>query len=200
MQADLLNLLSAREGHFRYESGYHAGLWLDLDPLFLHPRALQPFIAQLAHQLVPYKPDAICGPITGGAFIALGVAEVLDLEFYPTERRVNPQHDGLFPVDYPLPASLHRFAAGKRTAILDDVISAGSAVRGSRHSLRAAGAEVVAVGALLVLGDTGASFFAQEGLALECIVRQPNSVWPPDACPLCAAGAHLEDYTPEGSS
>lgn len=199
MQADLLRLLSAREGHFRYESGYHARLWLDLDPLFLRPRALQPFIQQLARQLAPYHLDAICGPMTGGALIAAWVAEALDLEFYSTERRVKPQQDGLYPVKYPLPASLHRFASGKRMAILDDVVSAGSAVRGSLLSLREAEANVAVVGALLVLGDTAPEYFAAQDIAVETIVRQPNPLWRPANCPLCAAGVPLEDYTPEGN-
>jgi orotate phosphoribosyltransferase len=199
MEAALLELLAAREGHFRYESGYHARLWLDLDPLFLHPARLTPFIEQLARQCATYQPDAFCGPLTGGAFVALRAAEALGVAFYPTERRVNTLRDGLYPVAYPLPASLRHRVAGQRVVILDDVMSAGSAVRGSLLSLHDAGAHVAAVGALLVLGDTGAAFFEGRGLPVEAIARRPNPVWRPDDCPLCAAGMPLEDYTPEGS-
>jgi orotate phosphoribosyltransferase len=199
MDEALLALLDAREGHFRYESGYHARLWLDLDPLFLRPAALTPFIAQLARQCAAYRPDAFCGPLTGGAFVALRAAEALGVEFFPAERRINPKREGLYPVEYPLPASLRRFLPGKRVVILDDVMSAGSAVRGSLLALREVGAEVVAVGALLVLGETGESWFAAQGLPVEAVARRNNPLWEPAACPLCAAGVPLEDHTPEGS-
>jgi orotate phosphoribosyltransferase len=198
MEDALLELLDAREGHFRYESGYHARLWLDLDPLFLRPARLTPFIEQLARQCAAHAPDAFCGPLTGGAFVALRAAEALGIAFYPTERRVNSLRAGLYPVEYPLPASLRRFVAGQRVVILDDVMSAGSALRGSLLALHEAGAHVVAVGALLVLGDTGATFFEGRGLPVEAIARRPNPVWPPNECPLCAAGVPLEDHTPEG--
>lgn len=199
MHDELLALLSAREGHFRYEFGYHARLWMDLDPLFLRPAALTPFITQLARQCTEYQPDAFCGPLTGGAFVAMRAAEALNTEFYVTERRVNAKREGLYPIEYPLPASLRRFVAGKRVVILDDVMSAGSAVRGSLLELQAAGAQVVAVGALLVMGETGSAFFAGQGLPVEAIARQNNPLWKPDDCPLCAAGVPLEDHTPEGA-
>ena len=35
-------------GHFVYESGHHGDLWFDLDMLFVHPRRLQPSVAELA--------------------------------------------------------------------------------------------------------------------------------------------------------
>src|SRR5919107_1434591 len=45
---------------------------------------------------------------------------------------------------------------GRRLAIVDDVMSAGSALRGTCAELVAHGAEPVVAGALLVLGDVGA--------------------------------------------
>ncbi|MBL8147527.1 MAG: orotate phosphoribosyltransferase [Anaerolineae bacterium] len=200
MQPDLMTLLSAREGHFRYESGYHGGLWMDLDPLYLQPAALAPLITRLGHQCAEHRPEMICGPLTGGAFIALSVAAELGVEFCFTERRVNPAQAGLYPVEYPLPAAMRRFVAGKRVIILDDVISAGSAVRGTLLEMRAAGPSIVAVGALLVLGSTGANFFREQGIPVLALDQRDNPMWTPDTCPLCAAGVPLEDHTPEGGA
>jgi orotate phosphoribosyltransferase len=200
MTTDLMALLSARDGHFRYESGYHAALWFDLDPLFSDPAALAPLIARLANQCAQYRPEMICGPLVGGAFVALRAAEALGVEFCFTERYVNAAANGLFPVEYRLPAGLRAMAAGKRAVILDDVMSAGSAIRGSYAALIAADAEVVAVGALLVLGDTGSGFFADRGIPVEALETRANPIWAPHECPLCAAGLPLQDFTPEGVS
>ncbi|HET6262862.1 MAG TPA: orotate phosphoribosyltransferase, partial [Chloroflexia bacterium] len=74
MEQELLELLSAREGHFRLESGYHGGLWLDLDPLFVMPGRIQPFVETFAERLKRHDVEAVCGPLVGGAFLAQAVA------------------------------------------------------------------------------------------------------------------------------
>ncbi|MBL8152996.1 MAG: orotate phosphoribosyltransferase [Anaerolineae bacterium] len=190
-----MDLLSAREGHFRYESGYHSDLWLELDLLFLRPRKVQPFVSELAEKFAQHGITAVCGPLIGGALVAEQIAAELDIAFFYTERVVRPQHGGLYPVEYPLPKSLREAAREQRVAIVDDVISAGSAVRGTLTSLQAQGADVAVVGALLVLGDSAAQFFEPRGIPIESIVARPSPLWKPEGCPLCRAGVPLEDVT-----
>jgi len=74
MSNDLLQMLSVRRGHFRLESGHHGDLWLDLDALFLRPRRLQSFFDDLAERISPYRPDVVCGPLSGGAYVAQAIA------------------------------------------------------------------------------------------------------------------------------
>lgn len=193
MEQDLLNMLSAREGHFKLESGHHNNFWLDLDLLFLRPRAVRRFAVELANRLAKHKPEAICGPLVGGGLIAQMLAAELDVEFYYTERFVPAQRDGLYSMQYRLPSGLKKPIRGKTVAIVDDVISAGSAVRGTLTELQACGAQPVAIGALLVLGNLAGNFFAERNLPLERIADQPSSLWLPSECPLCAAQVPLED-------
>ena len=96
MQSELLALIAARNGHFRLESGHHGSLWLDLDPLFLRPGRLRRFVAALADKLARHAVEAVCGPLTGGAFLAQSVAAALDVEFYYTERVVPPERDSVW--------------------------------------------------------------------------------------------------------
>jgi len=195
MQPELLALLAARNGHFRLESGHHGNLWLDLDPLFLRPGRLRRFVAGLADKLAGHNVGAVCGPLTGGAFLAQSVAAVLNVEFYYTERCAPPERDALYAVRYRMPGGLRERVRGKAVAIVDDVINAGSAVRGTLAELWSCGANPVAVGALLVLGSAAASFCADQNLSLEYIAHLPNEVWAPAECPLCAAQTPLEDLT-----
>src|SRR5437667_9252075 len=58
--------------------------------------------------------------------------------------------------------------------ILCEVNSAGSAVRGTFYDLQALGAGVVAIGALLALGDAIAAFASEHYVALELLERMPN--------------------------
>jgi orotate phosphoribosyltransferase len=102
---------------------------------------------------------------------------------------------GLFPVEYRLPRGLRAAVRGKRVAIVNDVINAGSAVRGTFADLASCGAEVVAIAALLVIGTSAARFAAERGLPLETTASLPNAIWTPAECPLCAAAAPLT-HTP----
>lgn len=193
MHQELLELLTARKGHFQLESGHHGDLWLDLDLLFRHPGKVRPFIVALAQRLSSYNGMVVCGPLIGGALIAQWVALELDAQFCYTERVVLSSHDGLYPVTYRLPQSLGNLLRDKSVIVVDDVINAGSAIRGTLAELRQVGAWPVAVGALLVLGSTAPGFLAEQGIPIERIAPLPSNLWPPAACPLCASQTPLEN-------
>jgi len=191
----LLDIVAARRGHFRLESGHHSSLWLDLDPLFSNPQQITPLVNALAIAIRPHQVSAVCGPLLGGAFLAQLVAHELDLTFCFTERVMPPDNSGLYPADYRLPSSFTQSISGKRVAIVDDVMSAGSALRGTFSELQAHGAEPVVAGALLVLGTAGLKFFAEKGLTVEALAREHYDIWLPEECPLCEAGTTIEDVS-----
>jgi orotate phosphoribosyltransferase len=193
MEENVLNLVRGRRGHFRLESGHHGDVWLQLETLCLHSRGIQPFATQLAGRLLQHKVEVVCGPLVEGAFIALLVSLELGCDFVYAERFANVALESLFPVEYRLPGALHSAVKGKRVAIVNDVISAGSAVRGATFDLQAIGADVVAIGAILALGDTISEFAAEHRLALELLQQTPHNLWTPSHCPLCAAGKPLEN-------
>jgi orotate phosphoribosyltransferase len=186
MEEKLLELLSVRRGHFVLESGHHGNLWLDLDSLFLRPAKLLPIARSLAQRLNGHGIEAVVGPLVGGAFVAEMVAAELDVRFAFAERRV-----GAKGVSYAIPDAFHDHLRGRTVAIVDDAINAGSATRATFAALTALGARPIAVGALLILGDTALPFFAAQKLAVESVARLANELWEPAACPLCAAGVPL---------
>lgn len=191
--AAFLELVSGRRGHFRLESGHHGGLWLDLDPLFAEPRRIEPFVAALADALAPAGADAVCGPLLGGAFLAQRVAQRLGADFLFTERVMPARPSGLYAARYRLPPALAARAHGRRIAIVDDVMSAGSALRGTYDELQAHGATTVAAGALLILGSAGEKYFAGLGIPVHAVARDEYPLWTPEDCPLCAEGVPLEE-------
>ena len=187
MAEGLLALAAARNGHFLLESGHHGDLWLDLDQMFTRPGLLQPFIAALAEQIAPYQPDGICGPFMGGAFVANALATLLGLEFYYSER-LAPAGQA---VSYHIPPKVGGRLAGKRLVVVDDAINAGSAVRGTWAALQSYGANLVGVGALLLLGNTAPAWFRP--IPVLAVAQLPeNQIWTPAGCPLCAANVPLE--------
>jgi orotate phosphoribosyltransferase len=127
------------------------------------------------------------------------VAQTLAIEFCFTERVMPSQVTGLYPAHYRLAPAFAARVADKRIAIVDDVMSAGSALRGTYAELQAHGAMPVVAAALLVLGETGANFFREQKVAVEAVIRQDYSLWLPVACPHCAAGVPLENVAVAGN-
>jgi orotate phosphoribosyltransferase len=128
-----------------------------------------------------------------GSFVALLVALELGVEFVYSERFFRPTQDGLFPAGYRIPKSLRSLIRQKRIGLVNDVINAGSAVRGTFDDLLDCNANVIAIGSLLVLGTSASEYASGKNVALECLATRPNNLWTPSECPLCAAGAPLED-------
>ena len=174
------------------ESGLHCGLWFDLDAAFVNQAALDPFVTQLAQSLRRHDVEAVCGPLTGGAFLAQLVARLLGSEFYFTVPR--PATDaGTFKARYQLPGGTGDRLLGKRIALVDDVMSAGSSLRATLTEVETHGAIPVVIGALYVLGNIGAAFFTERGLRIETTGRAPFDSWRPNECPLCAAAVPLDN-------
>lgn len=172
------------------ESGYHSELWFELDRLFDEPARLRPHVAELARRLAVHRIEAVCGPVKGGAKLAALIAGELGIACLEAER-IETDAAGLFPVRYVLRPEQRALARDRSVAVVDDAISAGSAVRGTLADLEACGARPHALGALIVFGDAAARFANERGLALESVVRIPFRMWKPDECPLCASGVAL---------
>jgi orotate phosphoribosyltransferase len=192
MQAELKDLLAGRKGHFQMESGYHSEWWFELGGLLARPDALQPFVAELARRLSVHEIEAVCGPESGGARLAALIGRELAVEHYAAERIEVADATGLLPVKYRMKGEDRARVRQKRIAIVDDAISAGSAVRGTCADLIACGARPVAVGALFVFGQAAAGFAAENDLALEGILPMEYLLWKPAECPLCRKGVPVE--------
>jgi orotate phosphoribosyltransferase len=193
LQDKVLQLLSAQQGHFLLESGHHGDVWFDLETLCLHPRRVREVADELARLVSSMNAEVICGPLVEGAFVGLMVALQLNLSFVYSERFARPAEGGLFPAGYRIPAVLRPGLRGKRVAIVNDVINAGSAVRGTFADLEECGASVVGIGALLVLGTAASEFVSSKSVPLVSVATMPNHLWTPQECPLCPSGMNLQD-------
>ena len=189
----LVELMARRSGHFRFESGHHGDRWLEPDLLLQRPTALRPFAIALAQRLRRHGFEVVCGPLTGGAFLAQMVAEQCEVAFAFTERLAPPPSDTVYQVRYRIPDALRDGLRNASVAIVNDVTNAGSAVRGTYEDLVACGARPVALGTLVAFGAWSSRFANDHDLALEALETLENNLWTPQECPLCAAGVPFED-------
>jgi len=184
----LRQAVSATRGHFRYESGHHGDLWLDLDSLFLDAARMRGWAAALARQTAGLGAEVVCGPLTGGAFLAQSVAAELGLGFVHAERRVE---GGV--VEYRIPAPLAAAVGGRRVLVADDAINAGSALGLTLAELRRHGAVPAGVACLLTLGEAAGRIAAANGVPMLALALLERGMWRPEDCPLCAVGVPLQD-------
>jgi orotate phosphoribosyltransferase len=193
MSTDILSLLPAHRGHFVFESGHHGSLWLDLERLCLHVEPIKQLARQLAERIKPIDAELVCGPLTEGAFVALMVALELGIPFTYSERFEDKAASGLYPIRYRIPGTLREVVKGRRVAIINDVINAGSAVGKTYDDLLTCEAIPVAIGTLVVLGAWAPAFAKARTLSLEALLSMPNEIWTPAECPLCASGIAISN-------
>jgi orotate phosphoribosyltransferase len=190
IEKTLLDAIDATRGHFLYESGHHGDLWLDLDALFVDARRARAWAAALAEQALVCQPEIVCGPLTGGAFVAQALAAELGAGFVFAERRVSETGA----VSYRVPGSLRGRLQGRRVLLVDDAVNAGSAWRLTLAELADCRAELVGLACLLTLGAAAAQIASQRGVLLFTLAWLERSMWEPDECPLCKAGEPLVDH------
>jgi orotate phosphoribosyltransferase len=193
MAEKVLEILAAKSGHFLLESGHHGDFWLDLEALCYQPHRLRAMAADLAKAISGWDADAVCAPLIEGAFVGLFVALDLNVDFTYSVRFARPSHDGLFPAGYRIPDALRENVRGRRVAIVNDVINAGSAVCGTFEDLESCGANVVGISALLVLGTAIQEYASAKGVGLISMAQAANHLWTQAECPLCAKGVPLVD-------
>jgi orotate phosphoribosyltransferase len=182
----VIGLARPRRGHFELGTGYHGDVWLDLDALFLRPALLEPHAGWLAGRLGQHQIDAVCGPLEGGAFLALALATRLGVAFLPAYRAPAA------PAGYQVPSSPGGIG-GWRVALADDAVNAGTAIQACAKELSERGAAPVAVAALLALGPAQAVVRDTLALPLYAAGQLDSQVWPAGACPLCARAVPLTD-------
>jgi orotate phosphoribosyltransferase len=191
--AEVVRLARPRRGHFDLGTGYHGDLWLDLDALFLRPARLRPYVEWLAERLREHSPDAVCGPLEGGAFLAYAVADLLGVAFLAGYRSPGQAAGYHLPL---VPGGI----GGWRVAAVDDAVNAGTAVAACLRELRAQGAVPVAAAALLALGEASAMVPARLGVPFYPAGTMPSRAWPAPECPLCADGVPLTPGADDGRS
>ncbi len=181
-------LQAARRGHFRYESGHHGDLWLNLDALLADARRTQRWAAALAARAAACRPDVVCGPLTGGAFVAQFMAAEIGIEFVFAERHL----DASGTARYGIPAGRRAALSGRRVLLVDDAVNAGSALLATAADLAACDAAVVGFASLIALGDAAPHLSAQCGVPFFTLASLERRMWRSQDCPLCQAQVPLE--------
>jgi orotate phosphoribosyltransferase len=176
---DWLGLLEASgallRGHFRLSSGLHSPAYVQCARLLEDPGRARQVGRGLAQRLAAYRPDSVLSPALGAILVGHETAAALGVQFRFTEREAGKM-------------VLRRgfaLAPGERVVVVEDAVTTGGSTRETTAAARAAGAEVVAVGAILDRSG-GANPF---DVPFESLVTLDLPTYRPDDCPLCREGS-----------
>ncbi|HEV7672848.1 MAG TPA: orotate phosphoribosyltransferase [Thermoanaerobaculia bacterium] len=168
-----------RRGHFQLSSGLHSSAYVQCALLLELPARAREVGTALAEKLKAYGIESILSPALGGVIIGHEVAAALGAPFRFAERKGTE-------------LEIRRGFAlrpGEKVAIIEDVVTTGKSTLETARLAESAGAQVVAVGAIIDR-TAGAHPFAAVPFASLLELRLP--AFKADACPLCAAGGVAE--------
>lgn len=167
-----------QSGHFLLSSGLHSPRYVQCARTLEDPADAAAMGEALAQRLPHSDIDRVVSPPLGALLIGYEVARSLRRPFVFPERT---EAGGL---------SFRRglrVQSGERIAVVEDVITTGRTTRELIELLRASGAEVVALAAIADRSDVGEI----RGLPIVSLVALSIPRYPPDVCPMCAAGVPL---------
>ena len=162
------------EGHFRLSSGLHSGGYLQCALVLQHPRHAEALGQALAGKLARLGASVVLSPALGGLIIGHEVGRALGVRAIFAERQ-----------DKVL--TLRRgFSLGPndRVIVIEDVVTTGGSTRETMAVAEAAGATVVAAGA--VIDRSGGA--PNLTVPFESLVTLSLPTYEAEACPMCKEG------------
>jgi len=166
-----------RRGHFELSSGLHSGVYFQSALVLQFPDRAEVLGRALAKDLAGHRPEVASGPALGALIIAWEVARFLGVRGIFTERS-----DGEM--------CLRRgfqLKPGERVVVVEDVVTTGKSTRETMEVLRAAGGEIVGVGAIVDRSGGRVDF----GVPFHALLSLPVETSRPESCPECKAGVPL---------
>ena len=178
---DVLRELRARgailSGHFRLSSGRHSDAFVQKFRILEDPLLVERVAAALAARARPLAPTIVVSAAVGGIVLGYETARQLGTLGIFVEKE-----DGL--------ATLRRGFAldpADRAFVVEDVVTTGGSVREVLEVVRAQGATVAGVGAIVRRAPIGF------GVPTTALLDLPIESYAPESCPQCAAGRPLTE-------
>lgn len=166
-------------GHFQFASGRHGDTYVEKFRILQWPDLTGELCGQIADH---FRGEAtvVAGPTTGGILMSYETARHLALPSIIAERKEGSEREREFRRGFEV-------GPGDRVLVVDDVLTTGGSIRDVITAVRARGAEVIGVGAMVDRTggsvDFGVPFFACLSIAI--------SSFDPADCQLCKDGVPL---------
>jgi len=164
-------------GHFRLSSGRHSDRFIQKFRILEDPALLEPLAQRIAEHFRAAAPTTVVSAAVGGIVLGYEVARQLRVKaiFVEKEGGVATLRRGF------------QVGVGARALVVEDVITTGLSVREVLDVVRATGAAVTGVAAIVKRGH------ADFGVPTFALLDLPIESFDPASCPQCAAGVAISD-------
>lgn len=162
------------DGHFVLSGGSHSPRYLQCALALQFPADAEKFGREIAKNYVNAGISSVASPAIGGLVIGYAVASALNVRFIWTERQNGAME-------------LRRgfsIRPDELVLVVEDVITTGGSTRECIAAIEANGG-IVSAAASIVDRSNGA---ARVGVPRTSLVTLDIPTYPPDQCPMCAAG------------
>jgi len=188
--------------HVVYTSGKHGSEYFNKDALYPHTEVIKHLCEALAASFGDdgEKFEAVIGPVTGGIALSQWTAYALSemwnqdvLAFYADRiPGATPEED-----QFVLKRGYDKLIKGKRTLVVEDVLTTGGSVRKVVNASRICGAQIMAVGALCNRGKVTTGMISDPP-KLESLWNLDLKAYDADVCPFCKAGIPINTDVGKG--
>ncbi|MBV8489637.1 MAG: orotate phosphoribosyltransferase [Candidatus Eremiobacteraeota bacterium] len=177
LQATLAERGALLDGHFRLSSGRHSNRFIQKFRILEDPAVVEPVARAIADAFRAIGPNVVVSAAVGGIVLGYEVARQLGTKAIFVEKE-----NGI--------ATLRRgfaLAADDRALVVEDVVTTGLSVKEVIDVVRAAGAYVAGVGAIVRRGN------ADFGVPTHALLDLPIVSYDAAECPQCKAGEPIAD-------
>lgn len=184
------------ESHVVYTSGKHGAAYVNKDAVYPHTRETSALCLALAREFTDTNVDAVIAPAIGGVILSQWVAyhlsEISGREVLGVYAEKAEGGDA-----FVIKRGYDKLISGKRTLVIEDVLTTGGSARKVIEASRTAGAEVVGLGVLCNRGGVAANELGNPP-KLVALVNVTLDAWDESSCPLCAKGVPINTQVGKG--
>lgn len=184
------------DSHIVYTSGKHGSAYVNKDAIYLRPRHVSELCRGITEFFRDWKPGVVAAPAVGGVALVQWTTHWLtemtrcDVKAVYAERS-NDGETFVFNRGYA------RELPGSRVLVVEDVLKTGGSAKKVVEASRAAGGDVIGLGALcnrggVTLTDVGAP------PELFTLLNVTMDAWDEAECPLCAQGVPINTEVGKG--
>jgi orotate phosphoribosyltransferase len=166
------------KGHFLLTSGRHSLVYWEKFKVLQSPNYTEQLCRMIADHFRKQNIEVVAGPTTGGIILAFEVARQLGV------RGIFAEKEGADERTFRRGFTIN---LGERVLIVDDILTTGSSIRQVMAAVQRLGGIIIGIGVMVDRSEQRIEF----GVPLFSCHRSETITYPPQDCPLCAAGIPL---------
>lgn len=185
-----------RNSHLVYTSGRHGSAYVNKDALYPRTEVIADLCSRMAEAFADDKIDVVLGPALGGIILAQWTAHALQEQTGKPVLALFAEKAPDSPDGFILKRGYENLISGKRTILVEDILTTGGSVKKVVGLAERMGANVIGVAALCNRGGIQAADLGTKKLVSLAEVSLES--WEAGTCPLCAKGVPINKSLGKG--